>query len=144
MNAQSLLYKEQTYSIIGAALEVYNALGNGFLESVYEEALMIELQLRKIPFAHQVDLPIDYKGTPLTKVFCAEMIAYGHIILELKAIHQLGRNEEAQLLNYLKASHRQLGLLINFGSSDKLEWKRMVLTQTSRQKRITDQTTQLK
>ena len=128
MSKDELIYKEETYAIIGAAIDVHRELGNGFLESVYEEALQIEMESRNIPFQTQVRLPITYKGKPLQKEFIADCIAYGKIILELKGIPYLTSVEEAQIINYLKAANLQLGLLINFGSSGKLEWKRFVRT----------------
>ena len=121
-----LLYKEEVYQIIGAAMEVYNQLGNGFLEGVYQDALALELQMRNIPFKEQASLQITYKAQPLRHHYTPDMILFDGIILELKAISSLGVNEEAQLLNYLKASGLRLGLLINFGAENKLEWKRMV------------------
>lgn len=121
-----IIYKEEVYQIIGAAMEVYNQLGNGFLESVYQEALALELQLRNIPFKEQVPLHITYKDQPLRHHYTPDMILFDEIILELKATSRIGPNEEAQLLNYLKASGLRLGLLVNFGAENKLEWKRMV------------------
>ena len=117
----------QTYAIIGAAMEVHNELGCGFLESVYHEALSSELSLRAVPFASEVLLPVLYKGKPLSTIFRADMICYGNVVVELKAIKELGKIEEAQLLNYLKATGMERGLLLNFGA-ERLECKRMVLT----------------
>ncbi len=121
-----LLYKEEVYQIVGAAMEVYNQLGNGFLEGVYQDALAIELALRNIPFKEQVPLEILYKNQPLRHHYVPDMILFDKIILELKTISALGAIEEAQLLNYLKATGLRLGLLINFGSVGKLEWKRII------------------
>lgn len=128
MEIEGLLYKDEVYAIIGAAIEVHKELGSGFLESVYESALKLELSARKIPFQSQVQLPIYYKGQLLDKEFVADCIAYNKIILELKCINHLSVVEEAQIINYLKATGLQLGLLINFGSPGKLEWKRFVRT----------------
>ena len=122
----NLIYGDETYAIIGCAFEVYNQLGSGFLEPVYQEALEIELNTQNIPFKHQVKLPIKYKEIMLKKEYVADMICYGSIIVELKAITHQSVTEEAQLINYLKASGYKLGLLINFGHPGKLEWKRMV------------------
>lgn len=121
-----LLYKEEVYQIIGAAMEVYNQLGNGFLESVYQDALAIELTMRNIPFKEQVPLEISYKGQPIRHRYTPDMLLFDKIIVELKAISTLGRVEEAQLLNYLKATGMRLGILINFGSAGKIEWKRII------------------
>ncbi len=126
--AELLLMKE-VYAIIGAAMEVYNTLGPGFLEAVYQEAFAVELRSRTISFESQRVLEIFYKGRRLEKSYTADMIAYEKIIIEIKALDQLTTREESQLLNYLKATGHEVGVLINFGSHGKLEWKRMALTQ---------------
>jgi len=122
-----LLYKDEAYNLVGAAMEVRNKLGAGFLEPVYQEALSYELKLREIPFAEQVELPIFYKDLELSKRYIADMVAYDKIIIELKALSELTSREEAQLINYLKASRMRLGLLINFSSPKGLEWRRLVV-----------------
>jgi GxxExxY protein len=124
---EDLLYKEETYAIIGAAIEVHKELGAGFLESVYEEAMMIESELRDIPYKTQVHLPVHYKRRKLQKEFIADYVGYDKIIVEFKCIPRLTRVEEAQIINYLKATGMELGLLINFGSHGRLEWKRFIL-----------------
>ncbi len=116
----------QTYAIIGAAMEVHRVLGTGFLEAVYQEALAKEFGLRGIPFAREVDLVITYKNEPLACRFRADFICYDDIIVELKALSALGGIEEAQVINYLKATGLQRSLLINFGAPS-LEYKRIVL-----------------
>lgn len=121
-----LIFKEEVYKIIGAAMEVYNALGAGFLEAVYQEALTIEFESQLIPFKTQVELPIYYKNKPLKKLYVADFIVWDKIIVEIKAQENLTKVDEAQLLNYLKASKIKLGLLINFGNKKKLEWKRII------------------
>jgi GxxExxY protein len=120
-----LLYKDEVYAIIGAAMEVHNEFGVGFLEPVYQEALEIEMKSRSIPYTAQQMIPIRYKNHVLKKSYVADFLAFNKIIIEIKAIDQLSGREEAQLLNYLKATQLELGLLINFGAN-KLEWKRMV------------------
>jgi GxxExxY protein len=122
-----LLYKEEVFQIIGAAIEVHRELGSGFLEAVYQEALGRELQTRAIPFTAQSPLEIFYKGNPLKKVYVADLICFGCIIVEIKSLQKLTGNEDSQLLNYLKATGIKIGLLINFGSYGKLEWKRLIL-----------------
>ncbi len=117
----------QTYAIIGAAMEVHTELGCGFLESVYHEALISELLLCEVPFASEVRLPVLYKGKPLSTMFRADLICCGSVIVEVKAIKELGRIEDAQLLNYLKATGMERGLLLNFGA-ERLQYKRMVRT----------------
>src|SRR5512136_423104 len=121
-----LLYRDEVYAIVGAAMEVYNQLGPGFLEAVYQEALEIELTERGIPFLSQKELRVLYKGQPLKKTYISDLTCYEKIIIELKAIDRLTGKDTAQLLNYLKATGLRLGLLINFGSSEKLEWERRV------------------
>jgi GxxExxY protein len=129
-----LIYKDETYAIIGAAMEVQNQLGCGFLEPVYQEALEIELASRQIPFVSQQEFPIVYKGQVLQRKYISDLVIFDKIIVEIKALDRLSSLEEAQVLNYLKASGLQLGLLINFGT-EKLEWKRMVLTKAYPQKK---------
>ena len=121
-----LVYKDEVYGIVGAAMEVHQELGHGFLEAVYQEALQLELQNRKIPFVPQKQLAIYYKGQRLTKEYYADIVCYEKIIIELKAIDQLTSKVAAQILNYLKASRLKVGILINFGAPS-LEWQRYVL-----------------
>jgi GxxExxY protein len=121
-----LVLKEEVYAVVGAAIEVHKQLGFGFLEAVYQEALEIEMRCRSLPFEAQKTLPILYKGQKLAKEYVADFVCFEQIIIELKAIQRLTEKEEAQLLNYLKATGCRVGLLINFGSKGKLEWKRFV------------------
>ena len=123
-----LLYREEVYAIIGAAIEVHKVLGSGFLEAVYQEALELELASRGIPFHAQKELRIRYKQQYLSKTYIADFVVFDKIIVEIKALDQLSPREQAQLLNYLKATGFAVGVLINFGSIGKLEWKRMELT----------------
>jgi len=116
---------ELTRSIIGAAFEVHNILGVGFLEKVYQNALVKELQLRGYQAEAEVKIPVHYKDT-LVGDYYADILVEGRIILELKALSKLTGDHEAQLLNYLKATGHKIGLLINFGS-DKVEVKRRIL-----------------
>ncbi len=124
-----LLFKDEVYAIIGAAMDVYNHLGAGFSEAIYQEALEIEVETRKIPNNPQQEIYISYKGIKLNQFFKPDFICYDKIIVELKALDRLTSREESQLLNYLKATGMPIGLLINFGADKDLEWKRMVLTQ---------------
>lgn len=124
----NLLCNHETYLVLGAAIEVYNTLGPGFLEGVYQEALELELSARQIPFEAQKELSIVYKGRLLKKKYIPDFLALEQVIVEIKALDRLTGREEAQLLNYLKATGLSVGLLINFGSAGKLEWKRMVWT----------------
>ena len=127
-----LICKEEVYALIGAAMEVYNELGPGFLEPVYQEALEIELAMRRIPFEAQKELRILYKGQIMRKLYIADFIVLGKIIVEMKGLESLTTREEAQLLNYLKGTGLEVGVLINFGSKGNLEWKRMILTNRRR------------
>jgi len=122
-----LIFKDDVYAIIGAAIEVHRILGHGFLEPVYQEALEIESRLRGLEFEPQKVLQIRYKEYLLKKEYIADLVYYGRIIAELKAMDSLTSKEEGQILNYLKATGYKVGLLINFGSSGRLEWKRFVL-----------------
>ena len=115
----------QTFEIIGAAMEVHRELGPGFLEPVYQEALAVELALRGVPFAKEQVLPVYYKGQLLNCSYKADFVCFESIIVELKAIAALGGLEQAQLINYLKATQLRRGLLINFGDA-RLETKRLV------------------
>ena len=122
-----LIFKEEVYQIVGAAMDVYNELGCGFLESVYQEAMEIELAARSIPFHTQVPLRIKYKDRVLEKRFSADLICFGAVLVELKATAALIAADECQVLNYLKATDLRVGVLINFGNPAELEWKRLVL-----------------
>jgi GxxExxY protein len=120
----------RTYAVIGAAMEVHRQLGPGFLESVYQEALAFEFAQRDIPYRREVELPVFYKDFQLRTVFRADFICHESVIVELKAIAQLGSIERAQLLNYLKATGYEIGLLINFCAKS-LEFERIASTRTS-------------
>jgi GxxExxY protein len=120
-----LLFKDEVFAIVGAAMEVHTILGCGFLEPVYQEAMELELTDRKIPYVAQQELTISYKAHRIRKTYIVDLMVYGKIIVELKALDHLTGREEAQLINYLKASDQQVGVLINFGE-ESLKWKRMV------------------
>ncbi|MCM3902978.1 MAG: GxxExxY protein [Pyrinomonadaceae bacterium] len=122
-----LVLKEEVYEIIGAAMDVYYQLGRGFLEPIYQEAFEIELGRRGLPFEHQKELTVLYKGQPLEKKYVPDLICFNQIIVELKALDRLTGVEEAQLLNYMRMTRMGVGLLINFGSRVRLEWKRYVI-----------------
>ena len=119
------LYKDLTQEIIGAAMEVHRELGSGFLEYVYEEALCHELNLREISFERQKELDIHYKGLLIPRKYKPDLIVKNKVIVEIKATSGLTEVEEAQLLNYLKATKMRVGLLVNFGKVS-LEVKRRI------------------
>ena len=120
-----LLYENESYKIIGAAMEVHRELGPGFLEAVYQEALAIEFEKQGIPFVREPKLMVSYKGVQLSKYYEADFICYEKIIVETKATKQLTGSDESQVINYLKATGLKLGLLFNFGA-ESLEYKRLV------------------
>jgi GxxExxY protein len=120
-----LLFKQESYEIIGACFEVYTEKGCGFTEPLYQECMEIELGLRGIPFQPQYELPQTYKGRPLKSKFKPDFICYEKIILEIKAVSKLADEHRAQVLNYLSATNHQLGLLVNFGHFPKIEYERI-------------------
>lgn len=117
----------ETYEVVGAAMEVYYKLGPGFLEPVYQQALAIELEMRGIPFRPQERFTISYKGRVLDKEYVADFFCYDQIVVELKAVGQLSPVDWAQVINYLKVTGCRVGLLFNFGSHGRLEWKKLVI-----------------
>ena len=118
---------ERTFKIIGAALDVHKELGCGFLEAVYQEALEREFATQEIPFRSQPVVKIIYKGKPLNKTYQPDFVCYGEVLVEIKALSALTGGEKSQIINYLKATGLEVGLLINFGSSS-LEHKRFIYT----------------
>ncbi|MDT0617033.1 GxxExxY protein [Salinisphaera sp. P385] len=119
----------QTYAILGAAMEVHRVLGPGFLEAVYQEAMALEFEARDIPCQQECRLDIRYKGQPLACSYRADFICYNEVIVEIKAIERITRNEQAQVINYLQATGAERALLINFGESS-LQHRRLVLSRS--------------
>ncbi len=126
MNSPELLYKEECYNIIGACMTVHREMGNGFLESVYQEALAIELENRRIPYKREKVINVSYRGIDLKSTFKADFVCYEEVIVEVKALSLLSNDHTSQVINYLKATGLRVGLLVNFGTSS-LQHHRYVL-----------------
>jgi GxxExxY protein len=124
---KQLFYEQETYEIRGAVFEVYREMGCGFLEAVYQECLEKELAKRGVPFVAQQELQILYKGHPLKQTYRPDLVCFDEIIVELKALSKIAPEHQAQVLNYLKATGKKLGLLVNFGSHPKSTVERIVL-----------------
>lgn len=117
---------DETYEIIGICMEVHRNLGSGLLEIIYKDAIEIELKAKNIPFEREKEFPIEYKGQILPHRFYADFVVNGNIILEIKAVKEFSKEHLAQLLNYMKISRSELGLLFNFYPSS-LQYKRYIL-----------------
>ena len=122
-----MLYAQEVYSVVGACFEVYKRMGCGFLEAVYQECLEIELEYQGIPFRPWQELDLTYRGRELKQKYVPDFLCYDSVIVEIKAVSELAGEHSAQLINYLKAAHFQVGILANFGHYPKLEYKRMVM-----------------
>jgi GxxExxY protein len=130
MIMRNLIEKDpRTYAIIGAAMEVHRQLGCGFLEPVYQEALAIEFLKREIPFRREVKLPVFYKEIALDTPYKVDFICFEKIVVELKALARFSGTEEAQIINYLKATGFEIGLLLNFGARS-LQHRRFILSKS--------------
>lgn len=123
---KALLFEDETYRILGACFEVYKEKGCGFVEAVYQECLRHEFGFRKLAAVEKPTFEMEYKGVKLEQTFIPDYVCFGHIILELKALPQLEKRHHAQVLNYLRATRKQLGLLVNFGHFPQLEHQRIV------------------
>lgn len=124
MNRQDLLFAEEVYRITGCAMEVLNALGNGYIEKPYENALAVEFGLRGIPFRKQQRYLIEYKSIVVGE-YIPDLIAFDEIVVDTKAVQKIGNSEVGQMLNYLKTTRLHVGVILNFRHA-KLEWKRVV------------------
>ncbi len=127
MTTSAGLFEQEGYDFMAAVFDVHKELGNGFLEEVYHEALETELTSRGIAHESNQRLSLTYKGRTLQKYYVADMMVAGQIVVELKAVKTLTVEHDAQLINYLKATRKRVGYLINFGSFPRLQWKRLVL-----------------
>jgi GxxExxY protein len=123
----NIIYKEESYRIMGACFEVYKEKGCGFLEAVYQECLELEFGLQGILFQPRVELALAYKGRPLKQRYVPDFVCFGKIILELKAVSQLNDEHRAQVHNYLRATGYRLGMLVNFGHYPGVEHERIVV-----------------
>lgn len=133
---ENIIFKEESYQIQGAVFDVYREMGCGFLEAVYQECLEKELLIRGIPFSAQQALNLFYKYKPLTQKYKPDFICYDRIIVEIKAVKEIAAEHKAQVLNYLKATNYELGLLVNFGSYPKATILRLANTNISRLSRF--------
>ena len=122
----TMLYAEETHALLGACFEVYKDKGCGFLEAVFQECLQLELADRGIPFVAQPQLQLSYKGRPLRQSYQPDFLCYDKVILEIKAVTKLADDHRAQIHNYLKASGRRVGLLVNFGHFPLVEHERII------------------
>ena len=121
------MLKQEGYDLMGAAFEVYNVLGYGMAEEIYQQSLEIEIGLRNIPFQSKTEIDVAYKGQTLTTVYRPDLLVFNEIVAELKAVKTLAPEHEAQLFNYMRISSKKVGYLVNFGTANELEWKRFVL-----------------
>jgi GxxExxY protein len=122
------MFKEEGYALMGAAFEVYNELGYGMAEEVYQQSLEIELELRSIPFRTKHELSMFYKGRRLDTRYKPDLLVYEAIVVELKAVTELTSEHEAQLFNYMRIARQPVGYLLNFGRHGELQWKRFLLS----------------
>lgn len=122
------MLKQEGYDLVGAALEVYNEIGCGLLEEIYQQSLEIELKFREIPFDTKRQLNVFYKSQKLDKIYFPDLIVFDSIVVELKAVKEILPEHEAQLINYMKITKMDVGYILNFGNHEKLEWKRFILT----------------
>jgi GxxExxY protein len=121
-------FAQEGYRFMGVAFEVYNQLGGGLLEEIYQECLEIELESNQIPFRAKDGIPVYYKGRQIRKRYIPDLVVFNGLIVELKAASHLVPEHEAQLMNYLRITRQPVGYLLNFGPTDKLEWKRYILS----------------
>ncbi len=122
------MFREEGFRLMGAAFEVYNQLGYGMSEEIYQQSLEIELELRQIPWMSKPELQASYKSRLLATTYRPDLVVFSQIVVELKAVSSLLPEHEAQIFNYLRISTRPVGYLLNFGQKGKLQWKRFVVS----------------
>ena len=125
---EDIILKDECFAIVGACMRVHTEMGNGFLESVYQECLEIDFDLSEIPYVAQSQLDLEYRGKRLKQTYKPDFFVYEQIILEIKTVSKLTTEHCSQVLNYLAATNCKLGILVNFGAHGKLEWQRFVRT----------------
>ena len=128
------MLEDEGYRFMGAAFEVYNVLGYGMAEEIYQQSLVIELSLREIPFQSKRELAVFYKDRRLDTCYRPDLIVFDSIVVERKALAALTTDHEAQLFNYLRIAGQPIGYLLNFGKKGDLEWKRFILSDLAGQK----------
>ena len=126
------MLEDEGYKLMGAAFEVYNELGYGMAEEIYQQSLEIELSLRGIAFQTKRDLSVFYKDQLLSTLYRPDFLVWDAIVVELKAVSALVADHEAQLFNYMRIARRQVGYLLNFGKKGELEWKRIIVSDLHR------------
>lgn len=129
------MFQEEGYKLMGAAFEVYNESGYGMAEEIYQQSLEIELALRGIPFQSKPELAVFYKGKQLDTRYKPDLLVYGGIVVELKAVTELVPEHEAQLFNYMRIARQPVGYLVNFGHQGGLQWKRFILSDLHQDKK---------
>ena len=122
------MFKEEGYKFMGAAFEVFNELGYGMAEEIYQQSLEIELTLREMPFRTKQELDVFYKNHKLTTRYKPDLLVFGGIVVELKSVAELAPDHDAQLFNYMRVSRHPVGYLLNFGHKGDLQWKRFILS----------------
>ena len=122
------MLQDEGYRLMGAAFEVYNELGYGMAEEIYQQSLEIELSLRNIPFHTKRELPVFYKNRMLDTLYRPDLLVWDAIVVELKAVSDLVSDHEAQLFNYMRIARQPVGYLLNYGKKGELEWKRFILS----------------
>jgi len=128
------MFKEEGYQFMAAAFEVYNEVGYGMAEEIYQQSLEIELALRNIPFVTKQELAVFYKNRQLSTCYKPALIVHGGIVVELKAVKELESDHEAQLFNYMRICRQSVGYLVNFGHKGDLQWKRFILNDLHKRK----------